>query len=35
MRLEDEALRLYHVVVENYADSSSAERARARIAQAE
>ena len=35
MRREDEALRLFHVVVENYADSSSAERARARIARAE
>ena len=35
MRREDEALRLYHVVVENYADSSAADRARARIARAE
>lgn len=35
MRREDEALRLYHVVVENYADSASAKRARSRIAQAE
>lgn len=35
MRREDEALRLYHVVVENYADSASAEQARARIARAE
>ena len=33
MRREDEALRLYHVVVENYAETSSAaRRARARIA---
>lgn len=35
MRLEDEALRLYHVVVENYSDSSSARHARSRIARAE
>lgn len=35
MRREDEALRLYHVVVENYADSAAARRARSRIAQAE
>lgn len=32
MRREDEALRLFHVVVENYSDSPSARRARARIA---
>jgi outer membrane protein assembly factor BamD len=35
MRREDEALRLYHVVVENYAESPSASRARSRIARAE
>jgi outer membrane protein assembly factor BamD len=35
MRREDEALRLFHVVVENYGDSPSARDARARIAQAE
>ncbi|MFP6656206.1 MAG: outer membrane protein assembly factor BamD [Myxococcota bacterium] len=35
MRREDEALRLYHVVVENYAASPSASRARSRIARAE
>lgn len=35
MKREDEALRLYHVVVENYADSPSARSARARIARAE
>ena len=35
MRREDEALRLYHVVVENYSDSPTARRARARIASAE
>jgi outer membrane protein assembly factor BamD len=35
MRREDEALRLYHVVVENYDDTPSARRARARIARAE
>ncbi len=35
MRREDEALRLYHVVVENYSDSASARRASSRIAQAE
>ena len=35
MRREDEALRLYHVVVENYVDSPSATRARSRIARAE
>jgi len=35
MLREDEALRLYHVVVENYGDSPSARHARARIAQAE
>ena len=35
MRREDEALRLYHVVVENYAESPSAGRARSRIARAE
>jgi outer membrane protein assembly factor BamD len=35
MRREDEALRLFHVVVENYADSRAAQRARARIAEAE
>jgi hypothetical protein len=35
MRREDEALRLYHVVVENYAGSSAARQARARIARAE
>lgn len=35
MRRKDEALRLYHVVVENYADSTAARLARARIARAE
>lgn len=35
MKRLDEALRLYHVVVENYADSSSADQARARIARAQ
>jgi outer membrane protein assembly factor BamD len=35
MRLEDEALRLFHVVVENYSDSAAARRARSRIARAE
>ena len=35
LRREDEALRLFHVVVENYADSTAAELARARIARAE
>ncbi|MCA9501438.1 MAG: outer membrane protein assembly factor BamD [Spirochaetaceae bacterium] len=35
MKREDEALRLYHVVVENYADSPSARRARDRIARAD
>lgn len=35
LRRDDEALRLYHVVVENYADSTAAARARARIARAE
>jgi len=35
MRREDEALRLYHVVVENYADTGSARLARARIARAQ
>jgi outer membrane protein assembly factor BamD len=35
MKRSDEALRLYHVVVENYADTPSARSARARIAQAE
>ncbi|MEM9176199.1 MAG: outer membrane protein assembly factor BamD [Myxococcota bacterium] len=35
MRREDEALRLYHVVVENYSETSSARRARARIARAD
>ena len=35
MRREDEALRLYHVVVENYAETSSAREARQRIARAE
>ncbi|MCR9097748.1 MAG: outer membrane protein assembly factor BamD [bacterium] len=35
MRREDEALRLYHVVVENYAETSSARRARARIARSD
>lgn len=35
MKREDEALRLYHVVVENYAGTSSARSARARIARAE
>ncbi len=35
MRREDEALRLYHVVVENYAETDAARRARARIAQAD
>ncbi len=34
MRREDEALRLYHVVVENYAGTPSARSARARIARA-
>ncbi|MBW2426277.1 MAG: outer membrane protein assembly factor BamD [Deltaproteobacteria bacterium] len=32
MRLDDEALRLYHVVVENYSDTASARQARNRIA---
>jgi len=35
MRREDEALRLFHVVVENYSDSAAARRARSRIARAE
>jgi len=35
LRRDDEALRLYHVVVENYADSVAASHARARIARAE
>jgi outer membrane protein assembly factor BamD len=35
MRREDEALRLYHVVVENYSESAAAGRARSRIARAE
>ncbi|MCP4906285.1 MAG: outer membrane protein assembly factor BamD [bacterium] len=35
MRREDEALRLYHVVVENYSESAAARRARSRIARAE
>jgi len=35
MKREDEALRLYHVVVENYADSPSARRARDRTARAD
>lgn len=35
MRRDDEALRLYHVVVENYSGSPPARNARARIAQAE
>jgi outer membrane protein assembly factor BamD len=35
MKRDDEALRLYHVVVANYADSPSARSARARIARAE
>ncbi len=35
MHREDEALRLYHVVVENYADSPAAKRASARIARAD
>ncbi len=35
MRREDEALRLYHVVVENYSDSAAARNARSRIARAE
>lgn len=35
LRRNDEALRLYHVVVENYADSDAAKRSRARIARAE
>ena len=35
MRRQDEALRLFHVVVENYSGSPSATRARARIAQAD
>ena len=34
MRREDEALRLYHVVIENYSDTPSARRAKARIARA-
>ena len=34
LRRDDEALRLYHVVVENYGDSPSAKRARSRIARA-
>lgn len=34
LRRIDEALRLYHVVVENYANSPAARRARARIARA-
>lgn len=32
MQLNDEALRLYHVVVENYAGTSAARQAGARIA---
>ncbi len=35
MRRQDEALRLYHVVVENYGESPAAARARARIAHAD
>ncbi len=35
MHREDEALRLYHVVVENYSASPSARRARTRIASSE
>jgi hypothetical protein len=35
MKRVDEALRLYHVVVENYSDSSAAARARSRIARAQ
>jgi outer membrane protein assembly factor BamD len=35
MKRLDEALRLYHVVVENYSDSSAAGHARARIASAQ
>jgi len=35
MLREDEALRLYHVVVENYSDSAAARSARSRIARAE
>jgi outer membrane protein assembly factor BamD len=35
LRRDDEALRLYHVVVENYSDSAAADKARARIARAE
>ena len=35
LRRDDEALRLYHVVVENYSASEAAEHARARIARAE
>ena len=35
MRREDEALRLYHVVVENYGDTPAARRARARIARSD
>jgi outer membrane protein assembly factor BamD len=35
LRREDEALRLFHVVVENYADTAAAGRARARIARSE
>jgi outer membrane protein assembly factor BamD len=34
MRRDDEALRLFHVVVENYGDSAAAGRARAHIARA-
>jgi outer membrane protein assembly factor BamD (BamD/ComL family) len=35
MRRSDEALRLFHVVVENYADSPAARKASARIARSE
>ena len=35
LRRDDEALRLYHVVVENYSDSVAASHARSRIARAE
>jgi outer membrane protein assembly factor BamD len=34
MRREDEALRLFHVVIENYSDSAAARSARSRIARA-
>jgi TolA-binding protein len=34
MKLQDEALRLYHVVLENYRDTSLAAKAASRIAKA-